>query len=235
MTTRFGADLIRQTGHCLVFSPTALVAKSELIASDFDRLALHDSGTAQPSHGWGPDANGRTSWKAVPARSDWAPMSMKRPSSWDTPQETNSSGNGRGTDPVKVGAGDTNGWGGAHVNDDIDDRASSSGHTDFQDPDDEPSRPVSQAGIRIKVETGLPTPIDSAKQASPVEGKSAGRIGSSEESPGKGKGPDVDDAKREVEHLGRGYLMVKTRRRVTVDGGRSLLAIENDTVESQGT
>lgn len=235
MDFRVDADLIRQTGHCLIFSPTALVAKGEAIASDFNRLVLHDSGTAQPSNGWGPDANGRTSWKAGPARSDWAPMSMKRPSSWDTPQETKSSGNGWGSDPVKVGARGTNGRGGAQVKDDIGDDASSSGHTDFQDPEDEPSRPVSQAGIRIKVETGLPTPIDSVKQASPVEGKSAGGLMSLEGSSGKGKGPDVDDAKREVEHLGRGYLMVKTRRRVTVDGGRSLLAIENDTVELQGS
>lgn len=114
------------------------------------------------------------------------------------------------------------------VRDDTGDGASSSGHTDFQDPEEEISWPVSQEDSRVRVETGLVTPVDSVKHLSPSENKSPNQVAQGS----KGKG--VADEKKEVEHLGRGYLMVKTRRRVTVDGGRSLLAIEKAGTESQG-
>lgn len=163
------------------------------------------------------ETNGKGGWGGKPTRSNSPPLSMKRPSSWDTSEETTC---------------DANGWSSNHIKDDIGDDASSSGHTDFQDPEDDSSRPVSQEDIRVKVENGLATPVDSLNQLSPLDGKSDNATVPSQSSGRKGKG--AGDEKREVEHLGRGYMVVKTRRRVTVDGGRSLLAIENTATESQG-
>jgi hypothetical protein len=156
-------------------------------------------------------------------------LSTKRPSSWDTPELNGNSAckhESESTDWTHVQV--SSGWNSDPIKDDTRDGASSSGHTDFQDPEEDISRPVSQEDGRVKVETGLDTPVDSVKHLSPSESKFADPAASGS------KGKDAGDEKKEVEHLGRGYLVVKTRRRVTVDGGRSLLAIEKAGTESQG-
>jgi hypothetical protein len=212
----------------LIFSPTALVAKGATVASDFGKLSLHDSGTVQPSNGWTVDSNAQGGWNTKPVRSNSPPLSTKRLSSWDTSEPNgNSAGKHESESTGWTHVQASSGWNSDPVKDDTRDGTSSSGHTDFQDPEEEVSRPISQDNARVKVETGLDTPVDSVKHLSPSESKSADPASSGS------KGKDAGDEKKEVEHLGRGYLVVKTRRRVTVDGGRSLLAIEKAGTESQ--
>lgn len=123
------------------------------------------------------------------------------------------------------------GWGGASGETDVPPGTSSSGRTEFWDPEQEASRPVTQEGDRVQMKNGLPTPVDSFTNSTPVHGTPSTSNMSVERSASRQK--DEGERKREVEHLGRGYMAVKTRRRVTVDGGRSLLATESTNKEPQ--
>lgn len=90
---------------------------------------------------------------------------------------------------------------------------------------------MSQEGDRVKMRNGLPTPVDSFSRGSTLQDKSTTPNLSLQKA-----APLVNadgERIREVEHLGRGYMAVKTRRRVTVDGGRSLLATERSNKEPQ--
>jgi hypothetical protein len=273
-----------QTGHCLIFSPTALVAKADTCAPDIGRLSLYDSATVRPGGIWGVEEKpkkdgwlavdkGKGKGKATDSGSHGFPS--QRPSSWDTPTEVASSSGWGGTSTnneyvgtptesssgwgasashndgniagpaescsgwgvVKTsndGWGKSGGWGGASGEDGVRPGSSSSGRTEFWDPEEEVSRPVTQEGNRVNVKNGLPPPVNSFSYSTPQ--RDAPPIHSSSLENFAPRSKDEGERKREVEHLGRGYMAVKTRRRVTVDGGRSLLATEssNREPESQG-
>lgn len=97
-----------------------------------------------------------------------------------------------------------------------------------------PSRPISQEVLCVRPsDSGLVTPADSLQVPTPVEANGQTNVITLDFKE-KTASDKLDSKTFQTEHLGRGYLSVKTRRRVTVDGGRSLLATESSAAEKEG-
>ncbi|KAJ9094033.1 hypothetical protein QFC21_006134 [Naganishia friedmannii] len=223
-----------KTGHCLVFSPTALIAKPETpIVQALGNLSLQEFGTGFLDS-WSLPIKPAENVNGLKASE---PRKKGRPGSWDpnapAVADTDATGCGQSEDLPKDASGATeavtdakewkpesspSGWGG-------DDAPVSA----------RPSRPISQEVLSFKLsDSGLVTPADSLNVLTPIEANDGEKNALTLEIKEKEESDKPGDKLRKTEHLGRGYLTVKTRRRVTVDGGRSLLATESTAAKKQG-
>ncbi|KAJ9103641.1 hypothetical protein QFC19_004216 [Naganishia cerealis] len=220
-----------KTGHCLIFSPTALVARDESpIAQSIEKMSLIDFATEHSEDNWSitlKDAAIADGVKYSGARKSG------RPVSWDTGPTADSPAVGWGQS-----SNDKDTWGSIRGADDAGinrhelkaQEPFSTSSSDDVSASDRASRPISQEVICLTTsESGLVTPADSLKVPT------FSNAGPTSNPPLEKEKTDEKDAPgdklRKTEHLGRGYLSVKTRRRVTVDGGRSLLATQSESTE----
>ncbi|KAJ9120293.1 hypothetical protein QFC22_003193 [Naganishia vaughanmartiniae] len=229
---------MRITGQCLIFSPTALIAKAleSAIVENLANLSLQDSGTSFVD-----------TW-SLPAKASGSGHDLKapeqrntgRPSSWDPDAPAVPDADAPAWGPSETPSNDL--WGAkeeANGQDEGKSDPSSSGWGNNKGAlvSARPSRPISQEVMCINpADSGLVTPADSLQVPTPVTPGNANEktITLNFETKVEEESKKPGNKLRQTEHLGRGYLTVKTRRRVTVDGGRSLLATETTVAEKQG-